>query len=139
MDKKKIILMVIVVILILFVIIIGILNSRSELVKAKGNTIFEKMDNALRNNNLPFNKEKVVALLVGAQDGYRYTLNDGTVFEIYLFDKDNETYNEIVSTGKMKITSTDIEYDVEVLEKQNVAIYFSENGANITRIKEMIE
>lgn len=58
-------------------------------------TVFEQFENALKDNNLEYEKVTMAAEFVGAEEGYKYKFSDGEKVEIYRLDENSDAFSYV--------------------------------------------
>ena len=65
-------------------------------------SVFERFENALQNQGISFDSTQMVADLIGAKQGVKYSIGDGKI-ELYLFDEESEKYAAALSSQKLTL------------------------------------
>ena len=142
MNKKLLLIIGIVLVLVIGIIVIiattGSSNNGTSIDKYKGNNVFEKVENMLKEKNLTYDTMVKVGTNYGASSLVEYALSDGTVFEIYVFVDNSVVYADILKTNKLYVLGTEKYYEVDTIKSLNVAVRYLAEGDKIDEIKEVL-
>lgn len=84
-----------------------------------------KFDTELAKNNIDFEKIKLVNPEHNSDETYYYYLNDDSVFVLYVFDTNSETYKDIIKNGYISssegvVEQIEIEYNSGLVIEKNI-------------------
>ena len=140
MNKKHIIIAVAVILVIILVVLVFVSCTKDEvnISKQEGANIYVKLEKLLKDNKFSFTKQEKNGLVYDAKRVVEYTLNDGSVIDVYEYEDNNETYKKVKKTGKLIVIGSDARHDVTVIDSENAAIRFTHEGKKSTYIKNIL-
>ncbi len=98
-------------------------NSSAEI--SENTDLVTKFDAELAKNNIDFEKIKLVNPEHNSDETYYYYLNDDSVFVLYIFDTNSETYKDIIKNGYISssegvVEQIEIEYNSGLVIEKNI-------------------
>lgn len=98
-------------------------NSSAEI--SENTDLVTKFDAELAKNNIDFEKIKLVNPEHNSDETYYYYLNDDSVFVLYVFDTNSETYKDIIKNGYISssegvVEQIEIEYNSGLVIEKNI-------------------
>lgn len=98
-------------------------NSSAEI--SENTDLVTKFDTELAKNNIDFEKIKLVNPEHNSDETYYYYLNDDSVFVLYVFDTNSETYKDIIKNGYISssegvVEQIEIEYNSGLVIEKNI-------------------